>query len=47
MVTLESGIACLFLFGLLIGGDDNVQLSCVFIIFSSKVFVISVGVTIS
>ena len=29
LVTLELGIACLFLLGLLIGEDGNVQLSCV------------------
>ena len=45
LVTLESGIACLFLQGLLIGGDGNVQLSCGGIIFSSNVF--PVGVTTS
>ena len=47
MFTLESGIAALLLFGLSIVGDGNVQLSWGFRIFSSNVFVIPIGVTVS
>ena len=47
MFILESGIACLLLCGLSIGGGGKVQLSWVFRIVASNVFVIPVGVTIS